>query len=127
READATEIAELLGTSIDRVQLIIRAAKQTISLETPLGDDGDQTVADMLQDHQQRSPQDLVTESLLRDQVADVLATLTPRERQVIRLRFGLSDGRERTLGEIGQELGLSRERVRQIESDAFGKLRNPS
>src|SRR5579884_1664383 len=126
REANAYEIAELLGTSPDRVQLIIRAAKQTISLESPVGDDNDNTVADMLADPQARPPHEAAAEALLRDQVADALASLTARERQVLRLRFGLADDRERTLGEIGLELGLSRERVRQIEAEAFAKLRQP-
>lgn len=127
REANDHEIAEVLGTSRERVRLIMRASKQTISLETPIGESGDSTVADLLADVHSREPQDLAAESLLRDQVADALDLLTPRERQVLRLRFGLSDGRDRTLGEIGTELGLSRERVRQIEADAFAKLRQPA
>jgi RNA polymerase primary sigma factor len=127
REAGETEIAQALGTDVDRVRLILRAAKQTISLETPLGADGDSTVADMITDRESPAPQDLAVDALLRDDVEVALSALTPRERQVVRLRFGLLDGHDRTLGEIGTELGLSRERVRQIEADAFTKLRKPA
>jgi RNA polymerase primary sigma factor len=127
REAADEEIALALGTSLERVRLVIRAAKQTISLESPVGEEGDSTVADLLADRHAVAPQDAAAEAILREQVEDALAHLSARERQVVRLRFGLADGRDRTLGEIGVELGLSRERVRQIESDAFAKLRVPS
>src|SRR5436190_7568017 len=92
REAHPDEIAAVLGTSTERVEAIICATKQTISLETPIGDDGDNTVADMLCDPEARAPQDLATEAVLRDQVSDALQLLSPRERQVVRLRFGILD-----------------------------------
>ncbi len=126
REPDATEIAHRMGTTPEKVRQILRAAKQPISLETPIGEDDDGTIADFIADRTVRAPQEAADDAMLKDHVEGALNELNPRERQVLRMRFGLEDGRDRTLGEIGEELGVSRERVRQIESEALAKLRHP-
>jgi len=108
------------------VRQILRAAKQPISLETPIGEDDGSTIADFIADRSARAPAQAADEAMLKDHVESALMELNPRERQVLRMRFGLEDGRDRTLGEIGEELGVSRERVRQIESEALAKLRHP-
>jgi RNA polymerase primary sigma factor len=126
REPDATEIASKMGTTPEKVRQILRAAKQPISLETPIGEDDDGTIADFIADRTVRAPSEAADEAMLKDHVEGALMELNPRERQVLRMRFGLEDGRDRTLGEIGEELGVSRERVRQIESEALTKLRHP-
>ncbi len=126
REPDEDEIARKMGTTSERVRQILRAAKQPISLETPVGEDDGSTIADFIADRSVRAPSEAADEAVLKDQVDGALMELNPRERQVLRMRFGLEDGRDRTLGEIGEELGVSRERVRQIESEALAKLRRP-
>ena len=126
REPVAEEIAHKMGTTPDKVRQILRAAKQPISLETPVGDEQDSTVADFIADRSAAAPAEAADGALLKDHVDGALQELSPRERQVLRMRFGLEDGRDRTLGEIGEELGVSRERIRQIESEALSKLRHP-
>jgi RNA polymerase primary sigma factor len=126
REPDAGEIARKMGTTPEKVRQILRAAKQPISLETPIGEDEGSTIAEFIADRTARAPSEAADEAMLKDHVEGALMELNPRERQVVRMRFGLEDGRDRTLGEIGEELGVSRERVRQIESEALAKLRHP-
>ncbi|MDP8923655.1 MAG: sigma-70 family RNA polymerase sigma factor [Chloroflexota bacterium] len=126
REPNAEEIALKMGTTPEKVRQILRAAKQPISLETPVGEDEGNTIADFVADRGVQAPAEAADDAMLKHQVENALAELSPRERQVLRMRFGLEDGRDRTLGEIGEELGVSRERVRQIEAEALGKLRHP-
>ena len=126
REPDAEEIALKMGTTSEKVRQILRAAKQPISLETPVGEDEGNTIADFIADRGVQAPAEAADDAMLKHQVENALAELNPRERQVLRMRFGLEDGRDRTLGEIGEELGVSRERVRQIEAEALAKLRHP-
>jgi RNA polymerase primary sigma factor len=126
REPDAEEIAVEMKTTAEKVRQILRAAKQPISLETPVGEDQGNTISDFIADQGARVPSEAADEAMLKIQVESALMELNARERQVLRMRFGLEDGRDRTLGEIGEELGVSRERVRQIEAEALGKLRHP-
>ncbi|MFN0074811.1 MAG: sigma-70 family RNA polymerase sigma factor [Chloroflexota bacterium] len=126
REPNPDEIAAHMETTGERVRQILRAARQPISLETPVGEEEESTIADFVADKSARQPLEAASEAMLKDHVEDALQELTPRERQVLRMRFGLHDGRDRTLGEIGEELGVSRERVRQIEAEALAKLRQP-
>lgn len=126
RDPTVEEVATAMGSTPERVENIIRAARQPVSLETPLGDEDELTLGELVPDRVGKEPAAVVAENSLREELDDVLAELTERQRAVVKLRFGLVDGRARTLEEIGNELNLSRERVRQIEAEAFHKLRQP-
>src|SRR4051812_7652631 len=126
REPTASEIAQAMDTTPERIRNIIRAARQPISLETPVGEEDESTLSDFIADRVSTGPADFAAQQMLRHQVEGCFERLTDRERVVLRLRFGLTDGRDRTLGEIGEELGVSRERVREIEAEALEKLRQP-
>jgi RNA polymerase primary sigma factor len=126
REPELEEVAELLGVSVEKAREIGLAAQQPISLDTPIGDDESSFLADFIEDTSSPTPVEAVSRLLLQETVAEAMSCLTQRERQVVELRFGLHDGRARTLAEIGEELKVSRERVRQIETEALAKLRHP-
>jgi RNA polymerase primary sigma factor len=133
REPTNAEISDVLSddpkTAItpERVEEVRAYGRNTVSLEQPVGEENDTELGDLLEDADAVSPLDAVSETMLREQVERVLDSLDGREQRVIRLRFGLDDGRPRTLEEVGSEFGLTRERIRQIESLALRKLRHPS
>ena len=127
REASAEEIAEKMGTSADKVREIMKIAQDPVSLETPIGEEEDTHLGDFIQDDDSPAPAEAASYALLREQLNEVLHTLTPREEHVLKLRFGLDDGRTRTLEEVGKEFNITRERIRQIEAKALRKLRHPS
>src|SRR5437588_483789 len=127
REPRVQEIADRLDLTPERVQEIQASSRQPVSLETPLGnEDSAGTLGDLIADRSVRTPHEMAAHSMLRRHMADAMQVLSPRERQVLRLRYGLSGGREHTLGEIADQLGVTSERVRQIESAALSKLRQP-
>ena len=126
-EPTADEIAAELDIPVDKVREIMRVAQEPVSLETPIGEEEDSHLGDFIPDDDAPAPQDAASHTLLKEQLADVLDTLTPREEKVLRLRFGLEDGRSRTLEEVGKEFNVTRERIRQIEAKALRKLRHPS
>lgn len=123
----AEEIAEELDMPIDKVREIMRVAQEPVSLETPIGEEEDSHLGDFIQDDNVPVPADAAAFTLLKEQLVEVLSTLTDREQKVLRLRFGLDDGRARTLEEVGKEFNVTRERIRQIEAKALRKLRHPS
>ncbi|HHX25486.1 MAG TPA: RNA polymerase sigma factor RpoD [Firmicutes bacterium] len=127
REPSIEEIADAMGMTEDKVREILKIAQEPVSLETPIGEEEDSHLGDFIEDEDVLAPVDAVSFYLLKEQLEDVLGTLTPREERVLRLRFGLDDGRPRTLEEVGQEFGVTRERIRQIEAKALRKLRHPS
>ena len=127
REASAEEIAEKMGTSADKIREIMKIAQDPVSLETPIGEEEDTHLGDFIQDDDSPAPAEAASYALLREQLNEVLHTLTPREEHVLKLRFGLDDGRTRTLEEVGKEFNITRERIRQIEAKALRKLRHPS
>ena len=126
-EPSAEEIAERLEMPVEKVREIMRVAQEPVSLETPIGEEEDSHLGDFIPDDDAPVPAEAASQTLLKEQLADVLKTLTPREEEVLRLRFGLEDGRPRTLEEVGKEFNVTRERIRQIEAKALRKLRHPS
>ena len=127
REATAEEIGEKMGMSADKVREIMKIAQDPVSLETPIGEEEDSHLGDFIQDEDTPAPADAASQTILREVIERELHTLTPREEHVIKLRFGLYDGRTRTLEEVGKEFDITRERIRQIEAKALRKLRHPS
>jgi RNA polymerase primary sigma factor len=127
REPTLEEISAAMELSADRVREIASILPQPISLETPVGDDQDTMLGDFVEDQNAQVLEDAGARAVLRDQVAEVLSSLSPRERRVLDLRYGLESGKQHTLDEIGNELGVTRERIRQIETKALRKLRHPS
>ena len=121
------EIAEEMNMPVDKVREILKIAQEPVSLETPIGEEEDSHLGDFIPDDDAPVPAEAASQTLLKEQLADVLKTLTPREEKVLRLRFGLEDGRPRTLEEVGKEFNVTRERIRQIEAKALRKLRHPS
>ncbi|MCF6464667.1 RNA polymerase sigma factor RpoD [Clostridium sp. Cult2] len=127
REPYPEEIAEQMNMDIDRVREIMKIALKPISLETPIGEEEDSQLGDFVEDDQMETPAEIATHIMLKEELIDVLGTLTPREQRVLELRFGLNDGRSRTLEEVGNVFDVTRERIRQIEAKALRKLRHPS
>ena len=127
REPTTTEIAQELHMEVSKVEEILKIAQEPVSLETPIGEEEDSHLGDFIQDDEASQPSEEASYTLLREQLEEVLSTLTPREEQVLRMRFGLVDGKPHTLEEVGKEFGVTRERIRQIESKALRKLRHPS
>ena len=127
REATPEELAKELDMPVDRVREIMKISQDPVSLETPIGEEEDSHLGDFIQDDNVEVPADAATYRLLHEQLMDVLSTLTEREQKVLRLRFGLDDGRPRTLEEVGRQFNVTRERIRQIEAKALRKLRHPS
>ncbi len=127
RDPSLEEIGEKMDLNVERVREILKIAQEPVSLETPIGEEEDSHLGDFIEDHDAPAPADAASFTLLKEQLEEVLDTLTPREKKVLRLRFGLDDGRARTLEEVGQSFGVTRERIRQIEAKALRKLRHPS
>ena len=127
REPTPEEIANEMDMSVEKVMEIQKIAQDPVSLETPIGEEDDSHLGDFIQDEDSPAPQDAASYTLLREQLEEVMKTLTPREAKVLRLRFGLDDGKARTLEEVGKEFDVTRERIRQIEAKALRKLRHPS
>lgn len=127
REPTDEEIAKKLGISVDKVREVYKISQDPVSLETPIGEEDDSHLGDFIRDERTVSPEEYATEELLKEELAGVLLTLTDREEKVLRLRFGLDDGRTRTLEEVGREFNVTRERIRQIEAKALRKLKHPS
>ncbi len=127
REPTEEELSKKMGTSVEKIRDIYKISQEPVSLETPIGEEDDSHLGDFIPDETNMSPEDFAVNELLKDEISEVLLTLTEREEKVIRLRFGLEDGRPRTLEEVGQLFGVTRERIRQIEAKALRKLRHPS
>ena len=127
REPSVEEIAGEMGISVNKVLEIRRTSQDPISLETPMGEEDDGKMADIIEDETSKSPLESASQSLLREQLLAVIDTLTPREQEVIRQRYGLMDGRQKTLEEVGREFSVTRERIRQIEAKALRKLKHPN
>jgi RNA polymerase primary sigma factor len=127
REPTPKEIGDELEISPDKVREIIKVSQLPISLEAPIGEEEDSHLGDFIEDQNALPPPDAASRQLLKEQIEDVLSSLTPRERRVLQLRFGLEDGRSRTLEEVGKEFNVTRERIRQIEAKALRKLRHPT
>jgi RNA polymerase primary sigma factor len=127
REPSVEEIAKEMELSVEKVREIMKISQEPVSFETPVGEENDSNLGDFIEDHDALAPADSAAFEMLKEQLEDVLDTLTEREENVLRLRFGLDDGRARTLEEVGQAFGVTRERIRQIEAKALRKLRHPS
>ena len=127
REPTPEEIAAEMEIPVEKVTEILKIAQDPVSLETPIGEEDDSHLGDFIQDDDSPAPQDAAAYTLLREQLEEVMKTLTPREAKVLKLRFGLEDGKSRTLEEVGKEFNVTRERIRQIEAKALRKLRHPS
>jgi len=127
REPTPAEIAEKMGVTEERVREIQKIAQDPVSLETPIGEEEDSHLGDFIEDEKTTTPSDSVAFTMLKEQLLSVLDTLTPREERVLRLRYGIDDGKPRTLEEVGKEFNVTRERIRQIEAKALRKLRHPS
>ena len=129
RAAKATpeEIADEMQMQVDRVRAVLKMAQQPISLQSPVGDSEDTNFGDFIEDKSAENPSEMTSYSLLKDKLADVLGSLTERERKVLELRFGLIDGYSRTLEEVGKQFKVTRERIRQIEAKALRKMRHPT
>ena len=127
REPTEEELSEKMGTTVEKIRDIYKISQEPVSLETPIGEEEDSHLGDFIPDETNMSPEDFAVNELLKDEISEVLLTLTEREEKVLRLRFGLEDGRPRTLEEVGQLFGVTRERIRQIEAKALRKLRHPS
>ena len=127
REPTPEEIAEAMGVEVYKVREIQKIAQDPVSLETPIGEEEDSHLGDFIEDDKTQTPGDSVTFIMLKEQLLSVLDTLTPREEKVLRLRYGIDDGKPRTLEEVGREFNVTRERIRQIEAKALRKLRHPS
>ena len=127
REPTAEEIAVEMEVDVNRVREIMKIAQEPVSLETPIGEEEDSHLGDFIEDHDAQAPADVASFTLLKEQLSEVLGTLTTREKEVLKLRFGLEDGKARTLEEVGKNFHVTRERIRQIEAKALRKLRHPS
>lgn len=127
REPSEDELAKKMNVSADKIRDIYKISQEPVSLETPIGEEDDSHLGDFVPDERNMSPEEYATNEMLKDEISEVLLTLTEREERVIRLRFGLEDGKSRTLEEVGQMFGVTRERIRQIEAKALRKLRHPS
>lgn len=127
RKPTEEEIAQEMEVTVAKLREIVKVAQEPISLETPIGKEEDSRLGDFIEDREAETPASSVTQELLREDIIEVMAGLSPRERDVLRLRFGLDDGRQRTLEEVGQLFGVTRERIRQIEAKALRKLRHPN
>ena len=127
REPSEEEIAKKLGVTVDKVREVYKISQDPVSLETPIGEEDDSHLGDFIRDERTMSPEEYATVEMLKSELANVLSTLTEREEKVLRLRFGLDDGKARTLEEVGKQFNVTRERIRQIEAKALRKLRHPS
>ena len=127
KEPTAEDIASLLDMPAEKVREIMRVSQEPVSLETPIGEEEDSHLGDFIPDEDAMAPVDAASQTLLKEEIANALSTLTPREAKVLALRFGLEDGHPRTLEEVGKEFNVTRERIRQIEAKALRKLRHPN
>src|SRR5574344_314319 len=127
REPSEEEIAKKMGVGVDKVREVLKISQEPVSLETPIGEEDDSHLGDFIKDERSMSPEEYTIHEVLKDEISDVLLTLTEREEQVLRLRFGLIDGTSHTLEEVGKRFNVTRERIRQIEAKALRKLRHPS
>jgi len=124
REPTPEEIAQELGLDVDKVEHIIKISQETVSLEAPVGEEEDSRLGDFIEDTKHASPEEQTSQQLLKDKIGEFLGSLAPREQKILKMRFGLEDGRTHTLEEVGQEFGVTRERIRQIEAKALSKLK---